>query len=251
MALKATSDDASAWKRVESGLCEAFLSVVESQSPGLLAQLVERWKAGRRSAERVLSAPSGNHCWGTAAASAVEALLVLSRERQRADPLVGMQLAEAAIQISEEVELGAFRATGWILLANAARLRGMPANCGTALTKASRCLLSPIDEGLYARALGLLRHEEGRGVEAVALLDHARRCFAESSFDGEAGCCLALRCLVELEWGRSLSRKSSRSSHRRSSNWTKRRSQGCTLRSGQRGHGCSLLTVSGTRPWTF
>jgi tetratricopeptide (TPR) repeat protein len=191
------------WKTAEMSLHEAAIAFLESCCPGLLESLLGRWEEGQGRAEEFL-----RHC-GTGGilepripAAGIEALLVLSRETQRGDPVAGMRIARAALRWCEAGLFPAYKASAWTLVANAARLQRCPDICESALKEALRYTRSTVDEALYSRALGLLRQEQGRGVEALALLDHARQRFEETGFEGEAGCCLGLRGLLELESGR-------------------------------------------------
>jgi len=235
---------------VEAAVCEHVLKVLEGQTPGLLSCLATRWKAGqRRVAEHLRGSRRGRRRWDPkTVACAVEVLLVLSRERQGMDPLVGMSLARTALEWSTKGKLDSYQATGWTLYGNSARLRRMPKTCENALNEASRFLHGSIDEGLYARGLGLLRHEQGRGIEAVALLDHAGRCFEEVGFDGEAACCQALRCLLELDYGRRPYGDLSKEFPLALIRMDERLRQVCTQRPGQPGRGCWPLAIGGRTP---
>ncbi|HEY9421352.1 MAG TPA: hypothetical protein VIW92_08060, partial [Thermoanaerobaculia bacterium] len=181
---------------------EGVLALLESRCPGLVSMLGRRWAEGARlvseTLERGWPLPPGSP---GVPASALEALLVLSRERQTRDPLLGMTLARRAVELSRG-PLAAYRPMSWILLANAARLRSMPGTCEAALRNAEGRLRGEVEEGLFCRALGLLRNEQGRRPEAWALLEQARRCFEGEGFLHEAASCVALRCVQEIEWGR-------------------------------------------------
>src|SRR5688572_20742040 len=57
------------------------------------------------------------------------------------------------------------------------------------------------DRAFYCRSLALLRWEQGRIDEAVSLLHHAARIFAENGADQEEGTSLALLGLLYVEEG--------------------------------------------------
>lgn len=186
------------WKR----RAERTLGLLESRTPGLVSQLGRRWAEGARlvagSLERGYPWPTNA---GRAPAAALEALLVLCRERQREDPLRGMTLARRALELSRG-SLVAYRPVSWILFANAARLRSMPRTCEAALLRARRRLGGEVDKGLFWRTLGLLRSGQGQIEEAFDLLEQARWCFEGAGYLHEAASCTALRCVLAIEWGR-------------------------------------------------
>ena len=137
-------------------------------------------------------------------AEVVEALLARSRDIQTRDPALGLELAQWAVSLSKGRGLEIYKAPSWILAANAARLQSMRELAESALGSAADWLGGvTINEGLYCRALGLLRFDQGRGLEAVALLDEAGRCFEAADLLQEACSCWALRSLLDVDLDRA------------------------------------------------
>ncbi|MFL6197828.1 MAG: hypothetical protein ACJ76J_01510 [Thermoanaerobaculia bacterium] len=89
---------------------------------------------------------------------------------------------------------------GFCLDATARRLAGKLGAADDALDNASFFLTGePEDLGLYCRALGLLRWEQGRLHHAAALLRHGAQAWGEVRRRKEQGVCLILLGLVYLE----------------------------------------------------
>lgn len=182
---------------------ESALACIEARTPGLLGLLHKRWRNGDALLERLITCQD-LRSKRYRRAEVIEALIARSRDLQTADPVLGLQLARWAVELSDGRGLESYKAPSWILVANAARLRSRRRVAEEALEKASTWLggLS-VNEGLYCRALGLLRFDEGRGLEAVALLDEAGRCFEASDLLQEACTCWALRSLLDLDLDRA------------------------------------------------
>ncbi|MFL6194473.1 MAG: hypothetical protein ACJ75H_09900 [Thermoanaerobaculia bacterium] len=90
-------------------------------------------------------------------------------------------------------------ARGLCLLGTAGRLRGEQGQAELTLVRAGRYAFKPLARGFFARALGLLRWDQGRSEEAAGLLHHAVRRFGEAGARREVGACHALLGLLALE----------------------------------------------------
>jgi tetratricopeptide (TPR) repeat protein len=87
------------------------------------------------------------------------------------------------------------------LLGTAQRLVGDLAAAEVAFERASRLGITPTERGLFCRALALLRWDQGRTEEAVALLSQSSVRFAEALDFQELAVCRALSAQLCLEEG--------------------------------------------------
>jgi tetratricopeptide (TPR) repeat protein len=108
--------------------------------------------------------------------------------------ILGSLLSEGGARSGKE---GLARAL--CLLATAYRLRGDQAIADRTFVKAGRMAVSGLERGLFARSLALLRWDQGRSEEAIALLRQAGERFAEAGDDQEQAVSQALLGLLLLE----------------------------------------------------
>jgi tetratricopeptide (TPR) repeat protein len=85
------------------------------------------------------------------------------------------------------------------LMGTAYRLRGDPAIAEAAFGQAARLAVSAPERGLFCRALALLRWDQGRSEEAIALLQQAGARFAAAGDAEEETVCRALLGLLQVE----------------------------------------------------
>ncbi|HEX7185125.1 MAG TPA: hypothetical protein VF756_25075 [Thermoanaerobaculia bacterium] len=184
----------------------------------LLGELEEQRAAAGRFLEELLAVAPQNR---TRAArqgrfrkrALAERLLEASHGRQPAEPRESARLAGLAAAIAgqflgttEDAPARAVLARAGWLAGNARRLEGDFWKAERALVHAASYLSpwhEPADRGLYCRAVGLLRWEQGRLEEAEALLRQAGRDFAGQGMDGEEAATLALLGLLYTETERT------------------------------------------------
>ncbi|HEX7185165.1 MAG TPA: hypothetical protein VF756_25290 [Thermoanaerobaculia bacterium] len=145
--------------------------------------------------------------------SLAERLLEESHRRQEAEPRESARLAHLAAAIAgrflgtaEDAPARAILVWAGCLAGNAWRLEGRFLKAERALGRAASYLSpwhEPREQGLYCRAVGLLRWEQGRLAEAEALLRQAGRGFAGQGMDGEEAATLALLGLLYTETERT------------------------------------------------
>jgi tetratricopeptide (TPR) repeat protein len=87
------------------------------------------------------------------------------------------------------------------LAGTACRLLGYYPQAEATFEEAASLAVSASGRGLICRSLGLLRWDQGRSVEAAALLEYAGRRFAEEGDLAEDGVCRALLGLLHVETG--------------------------------------------------
>ena len=142
----------------------------------------------------------------------VELLLEKSREAQPAEPGEAITLATMAALLAlrmcepggEGALMAVFLGRAHCLAGNAWRLVGNEAEAELAFGNTVSFLArsaGSCDRAFYCRSLALLRWEQGRIDEAVALLHHAARIFAENEAGHEEGTSLALLGLLYVEEG--------------------------------------------------
>lgn len=142
----------------------------------------------------------------------VELLLEKSREAQPADPGEAITLATMAALLAlrmcepggEGALMAVFLGRAHCLAGNAWRLVGNEAEAELAFGNTVSFLArsaGSCDRAFYCRSLALLRWEQGRIDEAVSLLHHAARIFAENGARHEEGTSLALLGLLYVEEG--------------------------------------------------
>ncbi|HEY0510869.1 MAG TPA: hypothetical protein VGH73_03135 [Thermoanaerobaculia bacterium] len=144
----------------------------------------------------------------------VELLLEKSRDFQLADPERAEALALMAASLTVQLHkpdqdadgalIAVFMARSNCLAGNARRLLGSEADAEIAFGNAAYFLArsaGSCDRAFYCRSLAVLRWEQGRMDEAVSLLFHAARIFAENGAIEEEGTCLALAGLLAMEEG--------------------------------------------------
>jgi tetratricopeptide (TPR) repeat protein len=107
---------------------------------------------------------------------------------------LGSRLRQSGALREEE---GAARAL--CLLGTASRLHGEPAIAEAAFSQAARLAVSAPERGLFCRALALLRWDQGRSEEAIALLQQAGARFAAAGDAEEETVCRALLGLLQVE----------------------------------------------------
>jgi tetratricopeptide (TPR) repeat protein len=136
----------------------------------------------------------------------LERLLEESHAGQLADPARAAELARVAARLASLIEEGKEEATAalaraWCLGANARRLEGRPRSAEALLAKAAPYLYCRLERAFYCRTLALLRWEQGRGDEAMAMFQHAACLYVSDDLNREVGGCLALLGLVLQEEG--------------------------------------------------
>jgi tetratricopeptide (TPR) repeat protein len=112
--------------------------------------------------------------------------------------LLAFRLAEA---LGGDGEAAAALPRALCLGVNARRLLGDRQGADSLLGQASAFLGVRMDRAFHCRAAGLLRWEEGRTEEGMALLTHAAKLFAADDFGEETGTCRALLGLLHEEEG--------------------------------------------------
>ncbi|HEX7184568.1 MAG TPA: hypothetical protein VF756_22265 [Thermoanaerobaculia bacterium] len=135
----------------------------------------------------------------------VELLLEESHRLQLPDPGRAEELAALAAILSERVRnpvepARSAHARALCLEGNACRLQGELERADSPLSYAHFFVETVADRAVYSRTVGLLRWEQGRLDEALALLRHAGRLFAEDQLGLEHGVCLLLLGLACSEW---------------------------------------------------
>jgi tetratricopeptide (TPR) repeat protein len=108
--------------------------------------------------------------------------------------LLGIRLTRSGALMEDE---GVSRAL--CLMGTAYRLRGDVAIADAAFEKAGRLAISAPERGFFGRTLALLRWDQGRSEEAVALLQQAGERFAEAGDAQEQAVCSALLGLLYVE----------------------------------------------------
>ena len=108
--------------------------------------------------------------------------------------LLGIRLTRSGALMEDE---GVSRAL--CLMGTAYRLRGDVAIADAAFEKAGRLAISAPERGFFGRALALLRWDQGRSEEAIALLQQAGKRFAEAEDAQEQALCSALLGLLYVE----------------------------------------------------
>jgi tetratricopeptide (TPR) repeat protein len=103
------------------------------------------------------------------------------------------------LQQSGELREGEGVARALCLMGTAHRLRGDQAIAEEAFERAARMVVSAPERGFFCRALGLLRWDQGRSEEAIALLQQAGSRFAEAEDSEEETVCQALLGLLHVE----------------------------------------------------
>ena len=136
----------------------------------------------------------------------LEKLLEESHAGQLADPARAAELACLASHLAKlfgkaEDEAAAALPRAYCLGANARRLEGRLRTADGMLAKAARCLYDRLERAFYCRTLALLRWEQGRADEAMAIFQHAACLYAAEGPEREVGCCLTLLGLVLQEEG--------------------------------------------------
>jgi tetratricopeptide (TPR) repeat protein len=134
----------------------------------------------------------------------LDLLLEMSHDRQISDPVQALSLAEAASRLAvdlsdAEPEAGIAVSRAFCLEANVLRLQNELKRAEAGLAKASPFVDTAIARAFYCRTAALVRCEQGRSAEAVALLEHALRLFQAEGPQEEAEVCLALLGLLMFE----------------------------------------------------
>ncbi|HEX7183126.1 MAG TPA: hypothetical protein VF756_14895 [Thermoanaerobaculia bacterium] len=136
----------------------------------------------------------------------VESLLEESQAAQIQDPERAVQSAEAAACLAahlpeDEYPVGSAVARAGYLWGNALRLAGAWEAADRVFADAASSLDDPFDRAVFCRGLALLRWEQGRLDEAMALLHHASSLFEEDELAAESADCLLLLGLIHAERG--------------------------------------------------
>ncbi|HEX6901410.1 MAG TPA: hypothetical protein VF789_16915 [Thermoanaerobaculia bacterium] len=131
-------------------------------------------------------------------------LLELSHASQPANPARARALAETAVTLAvtlgdRTLDAAGFLPRAFCLGANACRLQHDLPGAEARLAKAAPFLEKAEERAFYCRTAGLVRWEEGRSVEAEALLERAARTFQAEGAPEEADVCLALLGLLAFE----------------------------------------------------
>lgn len=175
----------------------------------------------RERAEALFSELAGRapekRCWALKARrfrepALVELLLEKSRGAQPADPGEAITLATMAALLAlrmcepggDGALMAVFLGRAHCLAGNAWRLLGNEAEAELAFGNTVSFLArsaGSCDRAFYCRSLALLRWEQGRIDEAVSLLHHAARIFAENEAEHEESTSLALLGLLYVEEG--------------------------------------------------
>lgn len=132
-------------------------------------------------------------------------LLEASHAGQLTSPGEAVEQALLAFRLAEAMdgddEAAAALPRALRLGVNARRLLGDRQGADALLGQAAEFLGDRMDRAFHCRAAGLLRWEEGRTDEGMALLTHAAKLFAADDFGEEAGTCWALLGLLHEEEG--------------------------------------------------
>jgi tetratricopeptide (TPR) repeat protein len=134
----------------------------------------------------------------------LDLLLELSHDSQLSNPAQSLSLAELAARLAADLsdiadDAGHGLSKAFCLAANALRLQGDLPRAEAQLGKAAPFLATTNERAFYCRVAALVRWEEGRSAEALALLEHASRIFQAEGPHGEAEVCLGLLGLLLFE----------------------------------------------------
>ncbi|HEV8582076.1 MAG TPA: hypothetical protein VGX68_23655 [Thermoanaerobaculia bacterium] len=124
---------------------------------------------------------------------------------QRAGEILNLATGLAAMLEENGKRAGEIGAEGYsralCLAGTARRLLGDFPKAEAAFERAGGLPVSAASQGLFCRALAMLRWDQGRSEEATALLYHAQRRFAEAQEMREEAACLALLGMLHVDNG--------------------------------------------------
>jgi tetratricopeptide (TPR) repeat protein len=134
----------------------------------------------------------------------LDLLVELSHSSQPANPAQAQGLAEMASRLAavlgdEDPEAAALVPRAFCLDANALRLQHDLSGAEARLAKAAPFLACVDERAFYSRTAALVRWEEGRTEEAMALLGHALRLYQLEGPQEEAEVCVGLTGLLLFE----------------------------------------------------
>jgi tetratricopeptide (TPR) repeat protein len=130
----------------------------------------------------------------------LELLLDRSRASQPSDTVEAVTLADLALRLAEILGERYASARALSLRGNAFRLRGNFEKADRAFAQAALFLDDESPErAFFSRALAILRWEENRMDEALALLNHAASLFHRDGFEAEEATTLILAGLAQFE----------------------------------------------------
>ena len=134
----------------------------------------------------------------------LDLLVDLSHSSQLTEPAQAQGLAEIASRLAavlgdEDPDAAALLPRAFCLAANSRRLQHDLVGAEAQIAKAAPFLACPGERAFYCRTAALVRWEEGRAEEALALLGHALRLFPMAGAEEEANVCLGLTGLLLFE----------------------------------------------------
>ncbi|HYX26775.1 MAG TPA: hypothetical protein VFC23_21660 [Thermoanaerobaculia bacterium] len=204
-------------RALSEALYDPLFGAIEVKTPGLLVQLLAAKSEAEGEAERLLAELLARSERARRYATRweryqhlglVDLLLARSHKIQLERPLEAAGLARLAGQLIGEMaaervaDREGYRVRALALAGNGLRLAGRLQEASAVLQKASlelRDVSKHEERGILCRYLGLLRWEQRRVAEGLALIGHARACFQESGEKREALTCRALQGLLLLE----------------------------------------------------
>lgn len=184
---------------------------LEERTPALVEEALRRRTAADKLKDELLGEPAERRRALLDEArfqtsDLVESLLEESQAAQVRDPERAVQSAEAAARLAvhlpeDDDPVGSAAARARYLWGNALRLAGAWEAADRTFADAASFLDDPFDRAVFCRGVALLRWEQGRPDEAMALLQHASSLFEEDDLAAESADCLMLLGLIHAERG--------------------------------------------------
>lgn len=187
---------------------EVFMRL-EAQAPEMFEQVQGERAEDERLLAEILRAPRGSRLRKIRGArfrrlGLLDLLVESSQEHQLTDARLAGDLADLAVRLATlltgEEEMPASALTrAFCLGANACRLRRDFKGSEEKIGRAASFLTGATERAFYSRTVALLRWEQGRTDEAVALLHYAARLYLLDGLPEEESACLALMGLLQAE----------------------------------------------------
>ncbi|HKV12020.1 MAG TPA: hypothetical protein VJ725_28000 [Thermoanaerobaculia bacterium] len=187
---------------------EVFMRLAE-QAPGMFERVQRERAEDERLLAEILRAPRGSRLRKIRGArfqrrGLLDLLVESSQAHQLTDPRLAGDLADVAVRLATlltgEEEMPASALTrAFCLGANSYRLRRDFKGAEEKIGRAASFLTGATERAFYSRTVALLRWEQGRTDEAVALFHHAARLYLLDGLPEEESACLALIGLLQAE----------------------------------------------------
>lgn len=188
---------------------EEVFARLEERVPELFEQLREERAEDERLFAEILRAPRGSRLRKIRGArfrrpGLMDLLLEASHAHLWTDPRLAGDLADLAARLAtlltgEENMPASALSRAFCLGVISCRLRRDFKGAEEKISQAASFLAGPTDRAFYSRTVALLRWEQGRTDEAVALLHHAARLYLLDGLPEEESACLALLGLLQTE----------------------------------------------------